>query len=230
MSHIKNFTTYERFWFLSFYLLGTILFLFSGTSFLSLISLYIGMLCVIFAAKGKKVAYFFGSCSDLLYAYICYKNGLFGNFTINLLYELPLRIIGFHFWSKSENDDGTVKSRSLNNFQIIIFSLIFILSVFVYGSVLNILKTQNIPYIDALTNVLSISASILLFFRFKESWFLFIFLDLSSILMWIFRFLNGSNDASLMIIMWTAYLMNAIYGYILWTKNGSHSEIDTVIP
>ena len=34
--------------------------------------------------------------------------------------------------------------------------------------------------------------------------------------MWSIRMFNGSNEGSAMVIMWTIYLINSIYGYIKW--------------
>ena len=36
--------------------------------------------------------------------------------------------------------------------------------------------------------------------------------------MWVIRLLHGSPDGILMIVMWSAYLINACYGFYNWSK------------
>lgn len=49
-----------------------------------------------------------------------------------------------------------------------------------------------------------------------EQWILWIVVDVVSIIMWfIVVFQQGSNDIGVL-IMWSAYLINAIYGFLNW--------------
>lgn len=54
--------------------------------------------------------------------------------------------------------------------------------------------------------------------RYREQWLLYITLNLFTILMWVIRLLHGSSDGILMIVMWSAYLINACYGFYNWSK------------
>ena len=36
--------------------------------------------------------------------------------------------------------------------------------------------------------------------------------------MWAIRSINGSPDGTMMIVMWSAYLANAVYGFIVWSR------------
>jgi len=88
----------------------------------------------------------------------------------------------------------------------------------ILGYLLAQISTQNTPYIDATTNILAISATILMLLRFKEQWWFYIALNIFSILMWAIRTLDGSGDGAMMLLMWSAFLINAIYGYYNWNK------------
>lgn len=54
--------------------------------------------------------------------------------------------------------------------------------------------------------------------RFKEQWLVYIVLNLFTVLLWAIRLLEGSSEGMLMIVMWSAYLVNAVYGYYNWNK------------
>jgi nicotinamide mononucleotide transporter len=54
--------------------------------------------------------------------------------------------------------------------------------------------------------------------RFKEQWLVYIVLNLFTVLLWVIRTVEGSGEGLLMIVMWSAYLVNAVYGYYNWNK------------
>lgn len=54
--------------------------------------------------------------------------------------------------------------------------------------------------------------------RFAEQWLLWISVNVLSIILWAGALITqGGNDFS-MLVMWTAFLVNSIYGYINWRK------------
>ena len=52
-------------------------------------------------------------------------------------------------------------------------------------------------------------------FRYMEQWILWIVVDIVSIYMWWIAFSANDSDITVL-IMWTAYLFNAIYGAYIW--------------
>lgn len=75
----------------------------------------------------------------------------------------------------------------------------------------------NLQLIDSTTTILSIVAFLLQIGRFTEQWILWMIINVFSIMMW--TLLLGTPDGSVtMIIMFSAYLINGIYGYRNWLK------------
>jgi nicotinamide mononucleotide transporter len=91
-----------------------------------------------------------------------------------------------------------------------------IVIIIIYGLFLKWLK-GTLPFIDSLTTIFSIIATILLTKRITDQWFYWIMVDIFSIVMWVYIFLTVGTDIS-MLVMWSAYLVNAIYGYYHWRK------------
>ncbi|WP_269083031.1 nicotinamide riboside transporter PnuC [Sporosarcina globispora] len=86
-----------------------------------------------------------------------------------------------------------------------------------YGFFLKYLE-GNFVWTDSATNVLSITAQILMLKRFAEQWILWISVNVLSIILWANALITqGRNDFS-MLVMWTAFLVNSVYGYINWRK------------
>ncbi|MBY9077951.1 nicotinamide riboside transporter PnuC [Paenibacillus sp. HN-1] len=176
-----------------------------------------GVLCVVLAAKGNLMTYVFGMYNTFGYAYLAYTNGLFGEVMLNLLFFVPMNAIGFLMW-KRHRHDGKLTMREMDQRSLLLIVVVCVLGSLGLGFGLSFIPGQNSPYIDALTTVLSVVATFLMVRRFKEQWLLYIVLNAFTVLLWVIRMLEGSSDGGLMIVMWGAYLINAIYGYNTWNK------------
>ncbi|WP_282936551.1 nicotinamide riboside transporter PnuC [Paenibacillus sp. RC67] len=176
-----------------------------------------GVLCVVLAAKGNLMTYIFGMYNTLGYAYLAYMNGLFGEVMLNLLFFVPMNAIGFFMWKK-HRDGGKLAMRQMDQRSLFLVIVLCVLGSLLLGFGLSFIPGQNSPYIDALTTVLSVVATFLMVRRFKEQWLIYIVLNIFTVLLWVIRMLDGSPDGVLMIVMWSAYLINALYGYYTWNK------------
>ncbi len=182
-----------------------------------------GVLCVVLVAKGNIMNYIVGTYNTIGYAWLAWGNGLFGEVGLNILFYLPMNVIGFFMWRKHV-DNGTVTMRKLSVKWVCFLSAVSGVCIAGLGFALSLLTTQNTPYIDATTNVLSVVATILMVRRYREQWVAYIILNVFSVVMWAFRALSGSPEGPLMIVMWSAYLVNAFYGFYNWNKGAKKAE------
>jgi nicotinamide mononucleotide transporter len=221
MGILKNWTRFEIGWLFTFTLINIYLFFAWSDSLLGLISSISGMLCVVSVAKGKIANYYFGIVQTLTYAYIAYGYGLYGEVMLNALFYFPVQFIGIYMWKKNKTEHG-VKGED-----VIISSLTkkgwfyTVLSILIltigYGFFLKFLG-GNLVWTDSATNVLSIAAQILMLKRYTEQWLLWISVNVLSIFLWLGALISqGGNDFS-MLVMWSAFLVNSIYGYLNWRK------------
>lgn len=175
------------------------------------------------AAKGNILTYVFGMYNTLGYAYLAYNNGLYGELGLNMLFFVPMNIVGFVMWRRHvENGKLRMLQMKQSNFALLAFACG--LAILGLGFGLSLIPGQNSPYIDATTNILSIVATILMVKRYKEQWLLYIVLNIFTIIMWTLRTVNGSSDGPMMIVMWSAYLINAIYGFTVWHKGAQEAK------
>lgn len=181
-----------------------------------------GVLCVVLAAKGNLMSYVFGMYNTVGYAYLAYINGLFGEVMLNLLFFVPMNIVGFYMW-KNNRQGGKLFMRQMGPQGLLVVGLICVAGCLLLGFGLSFIPGQNSPYIDAITTLLSIVATILMVRRFKEQWLVYIVLNMFTVLLWVIRMLEGSGEGLLMIVMWSAYLVNATYGYYNWNKGAKEA-------
>lgn len=217
--YFSDWRLFEKIWLLSFTLINIYLFFAWGDTVVGLLASLTGMLCVVLTAKGKISSYYPGIINVILYAYIAYQQKYFGEVMLNAIYFLPMQFVGIYIWSKHRVSDTGVKMdnvviKFMTNKNRIFWGVISIISVYVYGLFLRDIG-GNMPFIDSMSTVFSIVAMILLAMRYMEQWILWIVVDIVSIILWVVAFVNTGNDIS-MLVMWSAYLINAIWGLYIW--------------
>jgi nicotinamide mononucleotide transporter len=212
----------DRAWFITLVIAGGALSMCLATSVFDATVLLSGILCVGLIAIGRREGYLIGFYNSLAYAILAYGNGLYGEVYLNLLFFVPTGIVGYVIWYRHTRRDMTVEMRQLAGSQRLMVVAVCIASTIGLGFILDLNPRQNTPFIDAATNVLSIVATLLMMWRYKEQWLLYILLNMVTIGMWYLRFRAGGEAGDLMILMWSLFLLNAMYGFWRWHQ-GSKS-------
>ncbi|HTZ41977.1 MAG TPA: nicotinamide riboside transporter PnuC, partial [Candidatus Omnitrophota bacterium] len=121
-------------------------------------------------------------------------------------------------WVKHRNKNkiDTVIVRGIKKKEFLFWILISIAGTIGYGLFLKSVGGQ-LPFVDASSTVLSITGMILTVRRATAQWPLWIVEDMIEVGMWIYVFITTKTDIS-MVIIWSAYLVNAFYGYYTWKK------------
>lgn len=227
---LSEWTLFERIWLLTFTVINISLFFVWQDTILGLISSLSGMLCVVLVAKGKISNYAFGVIQTTTYGYIAYTYGLYGESMLNLLFYFPVQFVGIYMWRKNKvNKENSVQGEDvavqfLTKKTALIVSIVCVLSIILYALFLKFIGGTSVG-LDSATNVLSIAAQLLMLKRYAEQWIMWIVINLLSIIMWAVTLIaQGGNDWS-MVVMWTAFLFNSIYGYINWKKMGKVQPI-----
>ena len=96
-------------------------------------------------------------------------------------------------------------------------AVLTIAGVFVYAQILKLMG-GGFAFMDSLTTVVSVIASMLYLLRYSEQWLMWIIVNALSIVMWIMVFVSGDHSALLVIIMKCVNLCNSSYGYWNWRK------------
>ena len=221
MQLFKEWTWFERIWLLLFSIVNVFLYLKWDSGLIGLISAMSGMLCVVLVAKGKISNFVFGIVNTATYAYISYGYGLYGESMLNALFYLPTQFIGLWMWqrhrsvNKVRDEDIEIKRLSVKGWAIVIASVV--VGAYAYMHVLMALDAQQVR-IDSVAVVMSVVAQILLTLRYAEQWVLWILVNVLSIALWVVTLSQSGGSDYSMPVMWTAFLINSIYGWINWLK------------
>jgi len=216
--YFSDWTTWEKGWLFISIIVMLCLSIYWKDNFVGIIASLTGMICVILVAKGKLSNYYFGIVNVIAYAYVAYQWAYYGEVMLNLIYFLPMQFYGIWFWKKNlkKKSKEDVLIKFLSNKQRLVWSAISVVSVVIYGFILQKIG-GSLPFIDSLSTVLSVIAMILMARLYMEQWILWIIVDVASVIMWFVVMFKGGNDIAVL-IMWSAYLVNAVYGLINWIK------------
>lgn len=189
-------------------------------SAIGIVSAVAGVLYVLFNGKGKLSSYLFGIINTLGYSFVSFKTGYYGEVMLNMLYFLPMCIIGWCMWQKNiDSASGEVIKKRLTFMGSIITYSLTAAGVILYGYILGALG-GTLPYVDSMSTVISITAQILCVRRYAEQWILWTVVNAITVVMWAVSFANGGESVATL-LMWIIYLLSGIIMYIKWLRESN---------
>ena len=187
---------------------------------MGIVSATTGVACVVCTGKGKLSAYLFGLVNTVLYAIISWKASFYGEVMLNALYYVPMQFYGFYVWSRHINTEThEVEKRRMGTKGRFLMAVSVAAATGIYGWILQLLG-GNMPYVDALSTVVSVVAMMISVKMYMEQWMLWILVDIVTIIMWGVQFYHGS-DSIATLLMWIVYLGNAVIMYVKWGKEAN---------
>ena len=221
MNKVKDFFSdwsfKEKLWLAFVLIFQTAAWAINNETWFMLIMTLTSSLNLVLGAKGKVLGLYFAIINSAMYAYSCISIPLYGEVMYNVLYSIPVSATAIVLWKKNTAEGGEVKFRTMTPKFLMGTVTITILGVFVYEQVLKVLG-GNFAFMDSLTTVVSVIASMLYLLRYSEQWLMWVIVNALSIIMWIMVFMSGDSSALRIIIMKCVNLCNASYGYWNWRK------------
>lgn len=216
----SGWSIWEILWLMASCLVIVALSLYWKDSLVGIISATSGVAYVICTGKGKLISFAFGIINSLLYAYISYEAKFYGEVMLNILYYFPMQFYGFYVWSKNINPETkeVIKRKMTSKGRAYLWGSIF-LATLIYGYILGTMGGK-LPYIDALSTVISVVALICAIKMYAEQWMLWTLVNTVSVIMWALSFGKGSENMATL-VMWLLYLINGIVLHIKWTKEAN---------
>ena len=221
----------------------------SGDSAMAVVSATCGAISVVLTGKGKLGTYIFGGIQCALYAIISYKATYYGETVLNVLYLLPLELVGFRTWMKNMNAEraeviklqmswrqratwgaalaaGTVAlGLILKYIDVIAGFFIGLLSKFGLGTGSVAIPVDAMPFMDAFTTVGTMIAFVLTVKRYSENWWIWIAINVATVIMWLGNVIEGGENASIAtLLMWSVYLVNSVIMMIRWQREAGMAE------
>lgn len=193
--------------------------------------LIILMINIDLVSRGKVVGIYLGLIECLMYVFICFKSGLYGEIIKMCAINIPLNIFSLVNWTKSlkeqkqkkysTENENTVTIKKLKPKSYVYISLISIVLYVGFFFGLKVLGTNALIFSTAVL-VLTVFSKILSGLRYKENYLFSLVAGVLSTCMWVEVIItsakSGSFDYStlLMILNSLAIVTNDIQGYSIW--------------
>jgi nicotinamide mononucleotide transporter len=211
----NGYSWFERVFLLSMVLLQIVVYCFVPDTLIGMVCGIAGVICVVLTAKGKISSYLFNFIQMITYMIICWNTRLFLEFSEQVFYFVVC-IFGVFLWKKNmkKNDDGTeqVIAKKFKPWHWVTAVVITTVTTILLGTFGNTILGSTLPYLDAFTVALAVIAQLLMVWRYREQWAVWIVIDISSLIMFI---ILGQWSVVTMYIAWT---INAFYGWYNWSK------------
>jgi len=184
---------------------------------IELLGAILGLLYIFFSIRQSLLTWPTGLLTSLLYTFVFFKSGFYADMGLQVYY-VGISIYGWYYWLKGAKNKSKIDHNDLpvqkTNLRLII--LLLLVSVVIYILILLVLLNftdSNVPYMDSLTTALSIIATWMLAKKYIEHWLLWIFVDLFSAGLYIYKNLWPT------VVLFIVYTIMAVFGYLEWKKN-----------
>jgi nicotinamide mononucleotide transporter len=177
----------------------------------------LGLLYIFFSIRQHILTWPTGLLTSLLYTYVFFKSGFYADMGLQVYY-VAISIYGWYYWlqggKQNTADSGNQVPVKRTSGKVLIISLIA--TVLIYVLILIILLNftdSTVPYMDSLTTALSITATWMLAKKYVGHWLIWIFVDLFSAGLYIYKELWPT------VVLFLIYTVMAVYGYFEWKKD-----------
>lgn len=183
----------------------------------SLVSGLLGMCSVVLCSQGNILTFLFGFGQIATYTYLCFLERFYAGIAINIFYFIT-QIYGTFAWYKRLNETSSsssevvITTRRLPVTTLSIIGCAALVVSLLVGWLLSVYTQDSSPFLDAFTTVPALVAQVLMMLAYREQWYLWLFVDVLSAVMWI---IAGNYS---MAALYTFWCLNCIFGYIRWTE------------
>lgn len=217
----QDWSIYETLWLVLCVATILVVSLASHSGLLEIMIAVTGIINMVLIAKGKIINYLFGLVSNVLYAYICWYNGIYGQFLLFLLYFVPMQFYGWYLWTNPNNQSANAQivTKRLNTSNRFYLLCVAVFGVVFYALFLKLIGQKFAWVDDGLAGVLSVIAMFLMARFYIEQWYLWIIINIATVSIWTQDvIIHHHYHNSPLLMMWAIYLLNALYGYYNWNK------------
>lgn len=178
-----------------------------------------GLLYIYFSIKENILLWPIGILSSIFYIVVFFNSKFYADMSLQFYY-LIISIYGWWLWTKvTKNDKAEAEQKAQNieitkipikmYFLLIIITFLLFISI---GFFLDKATDSPLPFWDAFTTALSITATWMLAKKYIEQWLIWILVDTVSTILYIYKGLYPTA------ILFTVFTIMAVVGYKEWKK------------
>ncbi len=174
----------------------------------------LGLAYIFFSIRRHILTWPVGLITSVLYIIVFFRSGFYADMGLQVYYVF-ISIYGWYIWAKGNNSSNQDKI-PVRHCKRKLWIIITIVTIAVYFIILFVLKNytdSTVPFMDSLTTALSITATWMLARKYIEHWLIWIFVDLVSVGLYVYKGLWPT------VVLFVVYTVMAAIGFIEWRNN-----------
>ncbi len=153
-----------------------------------------------------------GILGVLLYAFVFFEARFYGDMALQVVY-IFMQIQGWYAWSKSDRAvDAKIAVRRLNSHQWLATLGLIAIGTMSIGKILFSFTNASLPWIDALSTSISLTAQWWMNLRYLDNWLLWIVVNVIYLYQYSYKELYATTA------LYATFLVLAVMGYREWKQ------------
>lgn len=180
----------------------------------------LAIMTVVLVLLNNSFTYILFILVSAIYSHICYEHGLYGELIINVIFIMPIQIVGFIRFKEGIPDDVDIEVTPVSKkyYNLI---LIFVLGVtYLYSMFLDFLGDPH-PMLDATLGVVQLFATYFMLKGKGIQWLFWVMTNLLALFVW-----SQTGHRYNLMIMWMFYFFNSLIGVVEYYTGRLNHEHD----
>lgn len=165
----------------------------------------LAIMTVVLVLLNNSFTYILFILVSAIYSHICYEHGLYGELIVNVIFIMPIQIVGYiHFKKGIVDHDIEIAPISKKYYNLVLVAILLL--TYLYSLFLDFLGDPQ-PSLDAMLTVVQIFATYYMLKGKGIQWLFWVMTNFFALFVWI----EVGQRYNLM-VMWLFYLLNSLIG------------------
>ena len=165
----------------------------------------LAIMTVVLVLLNNSFTYILFILVSAIYSHICYEHGLYGELIVNVIFIMPIQIVGYiHFKEGIVDHDVEIAPISKKYYNLVLVAILLL--TYLYSLFLDFLGDPQ-PSLDAMLTVVQIFATYYMLKGKGIQWLFWVMTNFFALFVWI----QVAQRYNLM-VMWLFYLLNSLIG------------------
>jgi nicotinamide mononucleotide transporter len=191
-----------------------------GTSIWEAVGVITALLYLVLATRRSQWCWLHAFVSSVCYTVVMWRAGLVMDTLLSVFY-VGMAVYGYWQWRSGQTSDGELQIVSWSWRQhVLAITAVLLVSAINVWILQNHVTTARSPWLDSLVTWGSVLTTFMVARRVIENWLYWIVID------GVAAYLYYTRDLNVTALLFVAYVLMVIYGYVVWRKRAAISAND----
>ena len=179
----------------------------------------LAIMTVVLVLLNNSFTYILFILVSAIYSHICYEHGLYGELIVNVIFIMPIQIVGYiHFKEGIVDHDVEIAPISKKYYNLVLVAILLL--TYLYSLFLDFLGDPH-PMLDATLGVVQLFATYFMLKGKGIQWLFWVMTNLLALFVW-----SQTGHRYNLMIMWMFYFFNSLIGVVEYYTGRLNHEHD----